>query len=267
LKRILGSFEKPVFKRKHKSNAFLYTQVQVAADFGKNAHLKPGYIEVDFVEHNGGNSSGRFAITGVYTDLYSQWTVRACGWGKSLESMTLVDTIAHRRIPFPVEHYHSDNDKSILKVLFERVKTGQNLRLSRSRPYKKNDNAHVEQKGGDKLGKLVGYLRYDAEIEVSLLNQIYEVADLLENFFIPTMKLKARFKDEKGRTIKKVYEKAKTPLKRILESPDVSEEVKRRLDELLIDLLEEKLKNKQRRLQGQNHDLTSTQFQGHGILI
>jgi len=56
--------------------------------------------------------------------------------------MTLVDTIAHRRIPFPAEHYRSDNDKSILKVLFEEVKTGHNLRLSRSRPYQKNDNAH-----------------------------------------------------------------------------------------------------------------------------
>ncbi len=90
-------------------------------------------------------------------------------------------------------------------------------------------------------------------------------------------------KDERGRTIKKVYEKAKTPYQRILECPDVSEnvkkglreqqgrlslvELKKRLDELLVKLLEGRLRNKQRRFQGQNYDLTNNQLQGHGILI
>jgi len=189
LKRIIMEFDKPVFKKRHKGNAFLYTQIPIIADFGKNAYKSPGYIEVDFVEHNGGNSSGRFAITAVYTDLSSQWTVRASGWGKNLESIKEMDEIAHGRIPFPVLHYHPDNDKGILKVLFDRVRNKQ-IGLSRSRPYKKNDNAHVEQKGGDKVRKLVGYLRYDTEEEVKILNQIYHVADLIENFFVPTMKLK-----------------------------------------------------------------------------
>lgn len=283
LKRILSRFEKPVFKQRYKGNAFIYTRVPISADFGKNASAEPGYLEVDFVEHNGGNSSERFAITGVYTDLYSQWTVRASGWGKNLEGMKLIDEIAHRRIPFWVHHYHPDNDKGILKILFERVRADNKINLSRSRPYKKNDNAHVEQKGGDKVRKLVGYFRYDTEEEVKLLNQIYEVADLLENFFVPTMKLLGRLKDEKGRTIKKVYEKAKTPYQRILECPSVREEVKkqlreqqsrlslvelkRQLNQLLAKLFEGKLRNKQKRFQGQNYDLTSTQFQGHGILI
>jgi len=96
-----------------------------------------------------------------------------------------------------VLHYHPDNDKCILKVLFERVREGGDIRLSRSRPYKKNDNAHVEQKGGDKVRKLVGYLRYDTPQEVELLNEIYEIADLIENFFIPTLKLRCRIKDDR----------------------------------------------------------------------
>ncbi len=283
LKRILKGFEKPVLKKRHKGSAFIYTQVPIKADFGKNAYKEPGYMEVDFVEHNGGSSSGRFVITGVYTDLYSQWTVRGCGWGKNLESMKIIDGIVHKRVPFAVHHYHPDNDKSILKVLFERARTDEDISLSRSRPYKKNDNAHVEQKGGDKVRKLVGYFRYDTEEEVSLLNQIYEVADTLENFFVPTMKLKCKIKDERGRTMKKVYEKAKTPYQRILEAPYVPEEVKeqlrrqynrlslaelkRSLDELLVKLLSKKLRTKSRRIQGQNYDLTNTQFQGHGILI
>lgn len=282
LKRIVMEFDKPVFKKRHKGNAFLYTQIPIIADFGKNAYKSPGYIEVDFVEHNGGNSSGRFAITAVYTDLSSQWTVRASGWGKNLESIKEMDEIVHGRIPFPVLHYHPDNDKGILKVLFDRVRNKQ-IGLSRSRPYKKNDNAHVEQKGGDKVRKLVGYLRYDTEEEVKILNQIYHVADLIENFFVPTMKLKYKIKDEKAKTVKKIYEKAKTPYHRLLESDALSEELKeqlrkqynrlslvelkQKLDELLDRLLMGKIKYKNRVLQGQNFDLTSTKFQGHPIMI
>lgn len=148
LKRILGEFDKPVFKKTRKGNAFIYTQIPIVADFGQNAFKCPGYVEVDFVEHNGGNTDGRFAITGVYTDLYSQWTVRGCGWGKNLESIKGIDEIVHNRIPFNILHYHPDNDKSILKFLFEKVRA-KGAELSRSRPYKKNDNAHVEQKGGE----------------------------------------------------------------------------------------------------------------------
>ncbi|NOZ25657.1 MAG: hypothetical protein GXO94_06155, partial [Nitrospirae bacterium] len=176
LKRIIGGFEKPIFRRKHRGNSFIHSQVPIEADFGKNAYREPGYVEVDFVEHKGGRTEGRFAITGVYTDLSSQWTVRACGYGKNLESIRQIDERANGRIPFRVVHYHPDNDQSILRALFERAKQTPGVKLSRSRPYKKNDNAHVEQKGGDKVRKLVGYRRFDTLEDVSLLNEIYEVA-------------------------------------------------------------------------------------------
>ena len=283
LKRIINGFEKPLFKKNRRGNSFIYTQVPVEADFGSNAYRGPGYVEVDFVEHNGSTEEGRFAITAVYTDLSSQWTVRACGFGKNLESVRQIDEIAHRRIPFKVLHYHPDNDRSILRVLFERVRGSTGVRLSRSRPYKKNDNAHVEQKGGDKVRKLVGYFRYDTQEEVCLLNKIYEVADTLENFFVPTMKLKCKIRDERGRVVKKVYEQAKTPYQRLIESPEVPAEVKeqlnrtykslslvelkQRLDELLVRLLSRKLIRKQKRLYGQKYDLTRIPFHGQSILI
>lgn len=276
LKRMIQRFPKPLTSRNtHKGNTMIYRQVPVDANFGSNAHKGPGYVEVDFVEHNGGNSSGRFAITGVYTDLSTQWTVRGCGWGKNLESIRQIDEIVHKRIPFKVIHYHPDNDKSILRVLFERVRqTG--AHLSRSRPYKKNDNAHVEQKGGDRVRRLVGYFRYETEEEVGLLNAIYEVADLLENFFVPTIKLKQKIVDERGQVVKRVYERAKTPYQRVLESSEVPEEVKdrlratkeglslvklkRRLDELVGMLLAEKIGLKPKRFHGQNNALTEPHF-------
>lgn len=231
LKNIIKDFPRPATKR-HKGNAFIYQKVPIIADFGKYSYIKPGYIEVDFVEHNGGSSSGAFAVTGIYTDLYSQWTVRAGGYGKNLQSVAEIDKIAHEKIPFDCLHYHPDNDKAILRILFERVRENPVVKLSRSRPYKKNDNAHVEQKGGDKVRKLIGYFRFDTEIEVKLLNKIYKQADLIDNYFIACAKLKEKVKDSKGKTIKKVYEPPMTPYQRLMLCNEVPDELKRRLKKI-----------------------------------
>lgn len=75
----------------------------------------------------------------MYVDIYSQWIARGCGLGKNLESMEMIDKIASEKIPFDVLHYHPDNNKTILKILFERIKfqNEKSFDLSRSRPYKK----------------------------------------------------------------------------------------------------------------------------------
>ncbi|MDA2921384.1 hypothetical protein MYX76_18150, partial [Desulfobacterota bacterium AH_259_B03_O07] len=119
LKRVIAAFPKASSK-KHKGNAMIYKQVPIVANFTKFTD-KPGYVEVDFVEHNGGVSSGLFAITATYTDIFSGWIVRAAGLGKSEGSVSSIDRIAQKRIFHEVFHYHPDNDKSILKVLFERM--------------------------------------------------------------------------------------------------------------------------------------------------
>src|SRR5882724_4863849 len=139
LKRVIATFPKTSSK-KHKGNALIYKQVPVVANFGQFTD-KPGYVEIDYVEHNGGTSSGLFAITGTYTDIFCGWTARAAGLGKNLSSVSNIDKVIHSRIFHPVIHYHPDNDKTILKILFERMmknKEGQkrSFVLSRSRPYK-----------------------------------------------------------------------------------------------------------------------------------
>lgn len=280
LKRIIRDFPR-VSKRKQKGNAFIYQKVPIIADFARYSFERPGYVEVDFVEHNGGSSSGTFAITGVYTDLYSQWTVRASGVGKTLHSMSEIDRIAHRKIPFEIVHYHPDNDKAILKVLFEKVRGKDVTMLSRTRPYKKNDNAHVEQKGGDKVRKLVGYFRFETEEEVAILNEIWGRADLIDNFFIACFKLKEKVKDEKGRIIKKVYEKPKTPYQRLVKSGYLNkkrkEELKkiyegldmvklrREIDDLIDMLIDYRRKGRKMKVNfgDINYDLTSYVFQRH----
>ncbi len=227
LKRIINGFPRTSSK-KHRGNCDLYKNVRIVANFGKYAKKKPGYIEVDYVEHNGGCSSGLFAITGNYTDLYSQWISRAAGLGKGLASVEEIDKKVESKRYFPVIHFHPDNDKSILSLLLKKLKSGNNgvYDLSRSRPYQKNDNAHVEQKNGDKIRKLVGYHRYGTEWEVELLNRIYDKADMIDNFFIPSAKLKKKVYNARGKVVKKIYEKPLTPYRRILNSKDVTEKIK-----------------------------------------
>ncbi len=242
LKRVISSFPKANTK-KHKGNALVYKQVPIVAHFGQFSD-KPGYIEVDFVEHSGGVSSGLYAVTATYTDIFSGWTVRACGLGKNQYSVKSIDKLAHTRIFHPTVHYHPDNDRSILKVLFEKMRnSGENKHsfvLSRSRPYKKNDNAHVKQKNDDKVRKLIGYFRYDTKQQADLLNQLYESADLLDNFFIASAKLEKKIRDSNGRVIQRVHDKPKTPYQRLIESNQLSKKNKQKLTKIYnsIDMVE-----------------------------
>jgi hypothetical protein len=243
LKRVIATFPSTSSK-KHKGNAFVYKQVPIVAHFGQFSD-RAGYVEIDYVEHNGGNCSGLFVITGTYTDIFCGWVARAAGLGKNLASVSSIDKIAHTRIFHPVVHYHPDNDKTILKILFQRMmknKEGQKqlFMLSRSRPYQKNDNAHVEQKNGDKVRKLVGYYRYDTHKEVDLLNLLYEKSDLLENFFIASAKLEEKVRDSKGTVIRRVHDKPKTPYQRLIGSDQISEQTKEKLKSIYesVDMIE-----------------------------
>jgi hypothetical protein len=243
LKRVIATFPRTSTK-KHKGNAFVYKQVPIVAHFGQFSY-RPGFVEIDYVEHSGGSSSGLFAITGTYIDIFSGWVARAAGLGKNLASVSKIDNIAHTRIFHPVLHYHPDNDKTIFKILFERMmknKDGQrrSFILSRSRPYQKNDNAHVEQKNDDKVRKLVGYYRYDTEQEVKLLNLLYERSDLLDNFFIASAKLEEKIRDNKGRVIRRVHDKPKTSYQRLMGSDQISEQTKGKLKSIYdsVDMIE-----------------------------
>lgn len=154
LKRIITEYPKARTK-KHKGNAFVYKAVPIQAYFGKNAN-HPGYVEIDYVEHNGGNSGGRFANSGCYVDVCLGWIARSAALGKDGSAVEAIHDRATKRIPHPVKEYHPDNAKPILKLLLERqLYSGQrHYSISRSRPYHKEDNGHVEQKNGDKIRKL-----------------------------------------------------------------------------------------------------------------
>ena len=204
-------------------------RVPVQPRFGQFAHLA-GYVGLDYVEHSGGNSAGRFAVTGTYTELSSGWTARAAGRGKNLAAVEAIHAAAMGRLPMHVRHAHADNAPASLRCLLERIGDGRlHCGVSRSRPYHKNDNAHVEQKNGDKVRKLIGYRRLDTPEAVELLNRLYAVEDLISNFFIPSAKLAGKEYDGKGRLKKKRYDRAQTPYRRLLNNRRINNKTKRRL--------------------------------------
>jgi hypothetical protein len=202
-------------------------QVPVQAHFGQFAG-RLGYVALDYVEHNGGDSSGRFVQSGCYVDIATQWVVRAAGWGKNLAAVEAIHDTALTRLHHHVQHFHTDNAPAAMRLLFERLQEPQaHYGLSRSRPYQKNDNAHVEQKNGDKIRKLVGYWRLDGQAACDLLNELYAVEDLICNYFVASAKLAGKEYDGQGKVERKHYDKPKTPYARLLAHPDVSTKTKR----------------------------------------
>lgn len=240
LKRIIAEFPKTKNHRKNKGNVAIYKAIPIKAHFGENSD-KPGYIEIDYVEHSGGNSSGTFSITGSYVDVCLGWIARNAGLGKSLSSVTAIHDENQKKIFHKVYEYHPDNAKPILKLLLER-KLSPNKRkkprysISRSRPYHKEDNGHVEQKNGDKVRKLVGYHRYDTEEQTELLNRLYQVEDLISNFFLPSQKLVRKIKDEKGRAVSKKHDRAKTAYQRFIDSEQIDDKIKKKLTKIFKNL-------------------------------
>jgi len=198
--------------------------VKVAAEWDTQ---QIGNLQVDFVAHCGRSTGGDYIHTLSAVDIASGWWEgQAIAVRSQQETKTGLEQM-RPRFPFPVQEIHPDNDSAMINDLLWDWCRAARIRMSRSRPYKKNDNAWVEQKNWTHVRKVVGYRRYDTSTELKLLNEIYAVARLYRNFFQPVIKLQEKTRVE-GR-IKRVYEKARTPYDRLLTSGQISKQAKRQL--------------------------------------
>lgn len=254
LKNIIGRFPKDGAKQRRKKAPFLYREIPIKPNFGKYSN-KTGMFEVDFVEHCGSNASGRFGVTGCYVDISSQWLASSSALGKNLQAILKIHELNYSKIYHEIKEFHPDNAKPILRHLFDLATNGAKFKLSRSRPYEKNDNAHVEQKNNDKIRNLVGYYRYDDENQIELLNKLYDKSDLMDNFFIPSAKLQKKVFAKNGKLLKKIYDKPKTPYQRIISERQIPEETKYKLKEIKkkLDML-----NLRKEIDKKLEDLTNT---------
>lgn len=193
---------------------------------------EPGFIEGDTVAHCGTSMAGHFVNTLTMTDIFSQWTVNRAVWRK--EGLTVMNAIekVEKSLPFRIKGFASDNGNEFfnndLATYFQDRKRGR-VEFVRRRPYKKNDNAHVEQKNWTHVRELVGYDRLERAYQVDQLNEIYLLWNKLWNFYIPVMKLES--KTRIGGRLKKVHDDPKTPYQRLLDSGHLTDEEQQRLKE------------------------------------
>ena len=187
----------------------------------------PGFVEVDLVAHCGESTHGEYLNSLTLTDITTTWTECLAIRNRSQHTVHAAIVQARIRLPFPLLGLDSDNGTEFINDLLLRYCQQEQLTFTRSRPYKKNDQAHVEQKNWSIVRQTVGYDRYEGQPACDALAALYEVVRLYTNFFQPSMKLQS--KERLGSKVKKTYDTARTPYQRVLESEQVTQESKDRL--------------------------------------
>jgi len=191
---------------------------------------RPGYIEADTVAHCGSSVAGSFIYTLNVVDIATGWTSQRAVWGKGETGILNAMKSIEGTLPFDILGFDSDNGNEFLNwTLLGYFKNRKRpVGYTRSRAYKKNDNAHIEEKNWTIVRQYLGYQRLDNKKILTKLNNLYtKELNFLINIFIPSVKLIK--KQRIGSRIKKVHDKPKTPFQRLLESGIINEKKQQRL--------------------------------------
>src|ERR1700693_1177855 len=224
LKTIWLSSEQPCGKRL-KEIIPLWLRHKVAFRGGPANTTEPGHLEADTVAHCGDTTAGDFIYSLTVTDPASGWTENRATWNKGASGILAQYQDMEKVLPFAVKSFHSDNGSEFLNWALHRHLHERNVPFTRSRAYRKNDNAHVEQKNWTHVRQLFGHDRLEHPGLVELMNAVYRHEwRLLQNYFLPKAKLIE--KQKLGSKYRRRYEKPKTPWQRLLESPSVTGESK-----------------------------------------
>ncbi len=197
----------------------------------------PGFLEADTVAHCGASTEGMFVFTVNCIDLATSWREQRAVWGKGERNVLLALQDIERSLPFPLLGFDCDNGSeflnwSILKYFTHRKRP---VQYTRSRPYHKNDNAHIEEKNWTLVRQYIGYQRLAKPSLADQLNELYRSQwRLLMNFFIPSTKLIK--KERQGSKIIKVYDPPQTPFQRLIQSSVLSRKIKNDLQNVYASL-------------------------------
>ena len=205
LKRKIYDTTKPGYLLKH--------QIPIKTD-SWNVN-KPGFTETDLVSHSGDSADGDFIHSCNLTDIKTTWTETRSIMGKGqFATQQALDDIK-TSLPFKLLGIDSDNGSEFINYHLYKYCMDNNIQFTRSRPYKKDDNAHIEQKNWTHVRKIFGYVRYDSDEALEAMNDLYKnELRLMQNLFLPSQKLKK--KKRIGSKYIRVYDKPKTPLQRVL---------------------------------------------------
>ena len=175
----------------------------------------PGFAEVDLVAHCGNSASGDYAYSLNLTDVHTGWTETRAVLGKGHAGVLQALEEIRQALPFPLLGIDSDNGSEFINWPVGRWCAHHHIQFTRSRPYKKDDNAYIEQKNWTHVRKLLGWDRYDTPAAVEAMNDLYrEELRLGLNLYLPSVKLVKKVRV--GSRLRRVYDQARTPLDRVL---------------------------------------------------
>jgi hypothetical protein len=187
-----------------------------------------GSVEADTVAHCDDSTEGDYVNSLTFTELFSGWTENRAVWNKSADAVLVQLKALATSVPYPMKDFHTDNGGEFLNWALHRHLTGRVVKLpwTRSLAYRKNDNAHCEQKNWTQVRQLFGHDRFAHPELVALMNDLYAREwSPFTNHFKPTFKLLRR--EQKAGKTKRVHEAIpKTPYQRLLDSPDIPETTK-----------------------------------------
>lgn len=190
----------------------------------------PGFLEADTVAHCGTSMAGSFVYTVNFVDIATGWSAFAAVWGRGQLGVFAALQHVEQELPFRIRGFDSDNGSEFLNHHLYTYFTTRKPRVvyTRSRPYQKNDNAHIEQKNWSNIRQYLGYGRFDNPQIVPLLNDLYaNELSLLVNFFLPSFKLIEKHRH--GAQLRKRHDAPKTPAQRLLDSGTLSKAKRREL--------------------------------------
>lgn len=206
-----------------KSVKYLIDQIPIKT-FGEWKDSLPGYMQIDLLAHNGGNVFGGFLYTLCATDVRTSWTTCTLVRDKTKFEMLKSLFLMKKTLPFPLKGIHADNGAEFINYAIVEFARKFDIKFTRGRPYKKNDNPHVEQKNYTVIRRTVGYLRYHEPEHARWLRELYGYLNLYTNYFQPSMILLE--KHRQGAKTSRKYDVPTTPFHRTLNSPNVTEATK-----------------------------------------
>jgi hypothetical protein len=193
--------------------------------------VTPGALQGDLVLHCGESTAGLYCATLVAVDVATTWTELQAIWG--LHQQRVTGGIQHlaQRLPFSLREWHSDNGSEFINACLLGWCQRHGVRFTRGRPYRKNDQAWVEQRNGLLVRRLVGYDRYSSRAAWAVLQRLYGLLRLQHNFFRPVRKLVG--KHRLGSKVLKRYDCPQTPAQRVLAAGVLTAEQRRALEQEL----------------------------------
>jgi hypothetical protein len=192
--------------------------------------VRPGSLQVDLVGHCGATTEGFFLTSLIAVDVATGWTECQAVWGKGYQRVGTGVHLIRQRLPMPLLELHTDNGGEFLNHLLVPWCRREGIRLTRGRPWRKNDQAYAEQKNWAIVRRLIGYDRYTTHAALAQLNALYRILRLYWNFFQPLRKVIAKVRH--GARVTKRYDRAQTPYQRLLASEVLTPDQRHALDGL-----------------------------------